>query len=1066
MRKPRPQAYDPAQGADIVKPLRRWRSIPSGRGPSAPRLASAWLVALLLCAPAAQALTPDKAFANFVIDSWSIQDGLPQISALSLAQDRTGYLWVGTQSGLARFDGVRFVAYSPEDTPALPGIWIRALLSDRRDRLWIGTYKGLARYASGRFTAIPANDPARYPSLDIFCIVERADGDILAGTSEGVFRVEGVRLVHVGGPAPALTLLSRPDGLWIGTTGAVARVAGAQTTRLALPADAASAAVVRLVDTQGRLWAGTSQGLYALAANGWQPVPAAPGFDGSPITAMFADRDDNLWIGSNAGLARFRGGALMEFVPDTHPRAFPQVTAALEDREGDLWLGSQLNGIARLWNGWTRRYSVGEGLHDPIVWSLSPAAGPETPGAIWVGSNDGLSLFEHGHFRLVVPGSALPHPQAYNLLSEPDRVWIGTRRGLVVWRDGRLESPPELAPMASAQINGIVRDRDGSLWFPTTIGLFHLADGRLQRIAQAQGLRDPRVRVIALGHDGELLLGTQSGLLELHGGRVRPFAIQAGLPADLDVSSIVQLHDGRWVIGSLAGRLLVEAGGRWHTLGPEQGLPANSPFFLNEGDVAAAGAGRGDAWLWIAGIRGISRVRISELPRAGDSATRKVHGEMVLNERGDPNAGQQGFCCNGAGNSKGFRAGDVLWLPSRDGVVALDTRDIVRNPVPPSLVIERLRTPDGWRTVATGSGARMALPASARDLGFEFTALSFQDPASVQLRYRLRGYDRDWHRLEDARRRNANYTNLPPGDYTFEVIGANNAGVWSPQPATLRFRIQPLFHETWLFRMLLAALLAMLVYAGYRFQLQRHGRQRASLEDQVQARTRELHAANARLEKASQTDPLTGLRNRRYLANQIPADLAYYDRERQRSGAYDQVLVFALVDLDFFKRVNDQHGHRAGDQVLLQVAHVLGALARSSDYLARWGGEEFLLVFRPMTGRHLETIGHRIRTAISSHDFDIGLGAPLRLTCSVGLSEYPLFRDAQHGLGWEQMVELADAALYWVKQHGRDGWAAFRPTRNTDLPTLIRDLQQGAGDLLHADRLQLLTSRPQPGQPA
>ena len=227
-----------------------------------------------------------------------------------------------------------------------------------------------------------------------------------------------------------------------------------------------------------------------------------------------------------------------------------------------------------------------------------------------------------------------------------------------------------------------------------------------------------------------------------------------------------------------------------------------------------------------------------------------------------------------------------------------------------------------------------------------------------------------------------------------------------------------------------------------------------------QTRTRELHAANARLEKASQTDPLTGLRNRRYLANQIPADLAYYDRERQRTGEYDQVMVFALVDMDFFKRVNDQHGHRAGDQVLLQVAHVLGALARTSDYLARWGGEEFLLVFRPMPGRHLESIGHRICAAISSHDFDIGTDAPLHLTCSVGLSEYPLFRDAQQRLGWEQMVELADAALYWVKQHGRDGWAAFRPTRQTDLPTLMRDLQRSVVDLLHADRLQLLTSRP------
>jgi diguanylate cyclase (GGDEF)-like protein len=1010
------------------------------------------LSTMLLTSTPAWALKPDKSFTHYVFKTWSIQDGLPQISALSLAQDHVGYLWVGTQSGLARFDGVRFVTYTSEDTPALPGNWIRALLADRSGRLWIGTYKGLALYDGQHFRTISAADPTRYPSLDIFALIEQADGRIVAGTSEGVFRVVNDRLVHVTGPKPALSLLSRPDGLWVGSAGVVERISpNHATSRLPLPSAAATAAVSQVVDAQGRLWAGTSQGLFALMADGWHPVQANPAFDHSPVTALLADHDANLWVGSNVGLARFRNGALTEFTPNSNPRAFAQVTSGLEDREGNLWFGSLVNGLARFWNGWTRRYSVGEGLNDRVVWSLSPDPDGRR---IWVGSSDGMSLFDSGHFNLVVPGKALPHPQAYNVLAEPGQVWIGTRRGVVLWRDSHIESPVELAAMASAQINGIVRDRDNSAWFPTSAGLFHLVEGHLQRFDQVQGLQDPRVRVIAFNSDHDLLLGTQSGLWELIGGKVRPFPQQVGLPSELDVTAMLPLRDGRLVIGSFSGHMLVEAGGRWHTLGPQQGLPANSPFFLAEDT---------HGWLWIAGIRGISRVKVSELPTSADTTTPAVHGELVLNERGDPNSGQQGYCCNGAGMSKGFLRDDVLWLPSRDGVVALDTRDILRNPVPPALLIERLHTPQGWRTLPISGADRTVLPASARDLGFEFTALSFPD--SVQLRYRLQGYDKGWNRLEDPRRRSANYTNLPPGNYTFEVIGANNAGVWNPHPALLRFRIQPLFYETWIFRVLLAALLAMLLYAGYRQQLQRHSRQRRELESLVQERTRELHAANARLEKASQTDPLTGLRNRRYLANQLPADLAYYDRERKRVGGYDQVMVLALVDLDFFKPVNDLHGHKAGDQVLLQVAQVLGSLARSSDYLARWGGEEFLLVFRPMEGRFLETIGHRIRTAVSSHAFDIGLSQPLHLTCSVGLSEYPLFRDAQQGLGWEQMVELADAALYWVKQHGRDGWAAFRPTLHTDLATLMRDLQLGVADLVQADRLQLLTSRPLPDVP-
>ncbi|NUS38053.1 MAG: diguanylate cyclase [Lysobacter sp.] len=1019
------------------------------------RPALRWLCAVLLPAwlllcPGARALAPDKAFFHYVRDTWSIEDGLPQITAITLAQDHAGYLWVGTQGGLARFDGTRFTVFTPQQQPALPGVWVRALLVDRRGRLWIGTYKGLSVYAGGRFTAIPATDRARWPELDILALTEQADGAIVAATPEGVFRLADDHLAPAPGPRPALSLL--PDGasLWVGTTGAAVRVRGTQQARLPLPDGAGGAALNHLVAAQGRLWAGTSQGLFAFGEGGWAPVATGTAFDQSPVNAMLSDHDRNLWVAGSAGLARFREGGLDEFVPDRQPGAFRQVISMLEDREGNLWLGSQLDGIARLWDGWTRRYSTGEGLLDPIVWSLSP----DPDGRVWVGTSDGLSVLEGGRFRQVVPGATLPHPTAYNLLAEADRVWIGTRRGLALWRNGRLERPPEFAPMAAAQINGIVRAPDGSLWFPTSDGLFHWHDGTLQRYAQAQGLKDPRVRVIAFDPDGRMLLGTQSGLYALQDGRTTTVS-GAGLPPDLDISAVYVLRDGRIAVGSLDEHLFVQAGGRWHQLGPEQGLPGNAPFFMTE-----------DAhWLWAAGIRGIERIPLADLPRAEDATTRPVHGEMVLNERGDPNAGQQGACCNGAGMSKGFAREGVLWLPSRDGVVAFDTTAIHKNPVPPPVAIEGLRTPSGWRALA-GAEGRLALPADARDLGFAFTALSFQDPRSVQLRYRLLGYDQAWHRLDDPSRRSVNYTNLPPGDYTFEVIGANNAGVWNPRPALLRFSIRPYFEETWLFRALLGALALVVLYAGYRWQQLRHARQRAQLEAQVQARTLELHAANARLEMASQTDPLTGLRNRRYLANQIPADLAYYDRQRTRRAEYDHVLVFALVDLDHFKHVNDLHGHRAGDQVLLQVAQVLGALARTSDYLARWGGEEFLLVFRPMAGRHLEALGERIRECIALHSFDIGTGEPLRLTCSVGLAEYPLFQEAQHGVGWEEIVELADAAMYWVKQHGRDGWAALRPTEFTDRAALIRDLHGGAQALLHGARLQLLTSRPLPAAEA
>ena len=992
----------------------------------------------------ARALDPDKAFDHYVRNAWSIQSGLPQISVQAVAQDRQGYIWVGTQAGVARFDGIRFTTYKQETDPALPGNWTRTLLVDARGRVWIGTYKGLAVYENGKFRSVPPADPTRYPDPDIFALAPGPDGAMIAATSDGVFDVRAGRLVHrEGSPAPAQSLLQRADGLWIGSLGGAYRLDGAHTEFLALPPEASNASVTRLREAQGKIWAGTTLGLYFRSGDQWQLASENAALVHSPVTMLFEDHDKNLWVGSNAGLSRFRDGALVEFVPERSPGAFHGVISAFEDRENNLWLGSQWEGVARIWNGWTRRYSAAEGLDEAIVWSLSKA--PD--GKVWVGTNDGLSVLDNGHFQKVLNGDQLPHPQAYNLLAEADRVWIGTRRGLAIWRDNKVETPPLFAPMASAQINGIVPDSHGVYWFPTTEGLFRLADNTLRRYGHDEGLADVRVRQVRELRDGRLLVGTQDGLYELRNDRLVPLGLDTGLHPGMDITAIDELANGEWVIGTFAEELYLFDGHTWQEFGRQQGLPANAPFFLAEDDAG---------FLWIAGFRGIARVPLAEMHSLQRGKIDTVHAEMVLNERGDRLSGQQGFCCNGAGTSKGYIDHDVLWLPSRDGVVALDTRGIVKNKVPPNVVVERVQYQDQWHAV--GQGQDLVLPEDARDLAFEFTALSFQDPPSLTLRYRLLGYDRDWRDLQVVSPRAVNYTNLPSGSYTFEVMAANNAGVWNPTPARLTFRIKPHFHETILFFLLVATLLATIVYAGYRIQRRAHETQRTLLEQQVVERTQQLHAANLQLEHASQTDPLTGLRNRRYLANQIPADLAFYDREHARSGGSDHTLLLALVDVDHFKRINDTYGHKAGDKVLQQLAQVMTRLVRTGDYIVRWGGEEFLLVFRPMPRKYVQVIGERIRRSVAEQRFDVGGDRHLPVTCSVGMAEYPLFRDAQQQLGWEQMVELADAALFWVKEHGRNGWAVLRPTQQTELSSLIRSLSAGAQGLIDNKRLEIISS--------
>jgi len=1003
-------------------------------------------VAGLLACGGAQALDPTKAFNHYVINSWSIREGLPQISVQSIAQDHQGYLWVGTQSGVARFDGVRFTTYKPETTPELPGVWTRSLLVDRAGRVWIGTYKGLAVWQDGVFRSVPAADAAHYPVLDIYAIVETGEG-ITVATSSGVFDVRGLRLARrAGSPSAAQALLPRADGLWVGSLGGVYRMDAKEGQFLPLPPEVASAAVTRLAEAQGRIWAGTSLGLYVREGDSWRAATDAEGLRNAPITMLLEDRAHSLWVGSNAGMARFRDGALSEFIPESSPSAVKGVIGGFEDREGSLWLGSQWEGLTRVWNGWTRRYSVAEGLQERIVWSVSRA--PD--GKVWVGTNDGLSVLENGRFTQVLRGDQLPHPHAYNLLAEADRVWIGTRRGLVIWHEGKLEAPPLFAPMASAQINGIVLDSKGVRWFPTTDGLFRLQDGRLTRFGQAEGLKDPRVRQVRELRDGRLLVGSQAGLFILENGKLRELGLDSGLPPGQDITALYESPGGEWVVGALSEHAYAFDGRRWTLLGADQGFPANAPFFITEDSKGT---------LWIAGIRGITRASMEEVRRLLRTGRGKVHAEMVLNERGDRMAGQQGFCCNGAGNGKGFIEKDVLWLPTRDGVVALDAAGVVKNPVPPEVAIERMQSLDTWRDVSHVRS--IELPADARDVAFEFTALSFQDPTSVLLRYRLKGYDPQWRDLKVVSPRSVNYTNLPAGDYSFEVMAANNAGVWNPRPARLGFNIKPHFHETGGFYALLGALALTILYAGWRQQRLSHLGQRSLLERQVAERTQELHAVNMQLEHAAQADLLTGLRNRRYLANQIPVDLAYYAREQARIGAAagERTLLFALVDIDHFQRINDMYGLRAGDRVLQQFAHLMLRMVRTGDYVVRWDGEKFLLVFRPVPRRHVATLGERLRRVVEQHAFDVGAEQPITLTCSIGLAEYPLSHEGSDRLGWEQVVELAEAALRWAKMNGRDGWAQLLPTTPSELGALLPRLPLEAQALIESGRLTLLGSR-------
>jgi diguanylate cyclase (GGDEF)-like protein len=351
----------------------------------------------------------------------------------------------------------------------------------------------------------------------------------------------------------------------------------------------------------------------------------------------------------------------------------------------------------------------------------------------------------------------------------------------------------------------------------------------------------------------------------------------------------------------------------------------------------------------------------------------------------------------------------------------------------PALVATDLRINGQSRPTGTFRDGLQLAPGD-RSFSLGFAALDYSDPARVRYAYLLRGFDPDWIQT-DADLRVASYSNLSPGRYVLHVRATNRNGIWSPHEIAIDVEVLPAWWQTDAFLLAVLATSALLLFAALRGYTGRMRRRQEALARKVQERTADLHAATAALQvesaalaEASLTDPLTGLRNRRFLSQHIEAEIAQAQRRHETALAAgvpaptDADLIFFLVDIDMFKAVNDEHGHAAGDAVIRQMRDRLRPVFRDSDYLVRWGGEEFLIVARGTSRGHAAELAERARAAVADRPFVLDDGALLPKTCSVGFCCFPLSPGHPTALSWGDTVNLADSALLHVKRSGRNGW--------------------------------------------
>ena len=778
---------------------------------------------LLFWAGLAQALVPTRSFHDYGVDNWNTSHGLPQTSALSITQDRQGYLWIGTQDGLARFDGLRFNVFDRANADGTDPFNVQASLSDRQGRLWFGTLKGVILREDGHFHEVLT----RVPAKDVQGFAQAGDGTIWAATPNGVLRYDGTAFVASSLTAPAYSIAVDGDAIWIGGIGVVTRLddTGAHPYPVA---DAQTAPVTRLAVTPQGLWVGTPGGLFELprdsAALHGQPLDDVVH---ARVENLLLDHDGNLWIGTPTTLFRRRPDGTFERIRDEDITRNSYVVSAFEDREGNLWFGSRTEGVFRLWNGWASRIGVAEGLSDSLIWSVTR----DPQGRIVLGSNSNIMRMDPDGVHEIVSNKQMPNPTAYELNYDVHgRLWIGTRAGLAVFDGDHMVTPPAFSRLGHAQVNAVVPQGE-VYWIGAQDGLFRYEGETLRQVPVAAGVAEAPVRGIYIAEDGRLIVSTDTGVRQLDGGVLRIPAWAQPLEG-VFVTSVAPIRPGLIGISTRNAGVALESGGHLLLLDERNGLPSNNSWALQA---------LGD-YLYVPSINGVWRIPLTALPDPQSAApTVRIAPERVL---GRLTGMQHIHCCNGGGRSRVLTDGDTLWFPAIHGAVRVDTRAIQPSPLTPTVVVEQLK----HEQTAYRPGEPIQIDSLRRDIEVDFPALSFREPQGILFRYRLEGYDKQWQDV--GTRRVAYYTNLPPGQFRFQVEArmSTSSSVYTagadPALAELGFTLVPRWYEQR--NVQVSAVVALLLLAAavpllIRVRYQRRGR---LLEALVQERTRSLNDAN------------------------------------------------------------------------------------------------------------------------------------------------------------------------------------------------------------------------------
>jgi signal transduction histidine kinase/ligand-binding sensor domain-containing protein/CheY-like chemotaxis protein/HPt (histidine-containing phosphotransfer) domain-containing protein len=798
----------------------------------------------------AHALDPTTQPSQYVLDNWQIPEGLPQNSAQAIARTPDGYLWVGTQEGLARFDGVRFTVFDGSNEPAIPNKHISVLFVDRSGRLWIGTRSGIAVLENGHFTSF--NRIAALRHAYIRSIVEGKSGRLWVGTENGLFEIGGDNSASFdasnGLPDGRIRALQEdPDGmLWVGTATGLLRFGGKRFETVTLGDGSAQAAVTAMYeDTDGTLWMGSGAGALYRRDGDHFSVVAKPGRLGSIVRVLTRDRDGNLWIGtSEGGLVRWRNGEFNTLASNLF--ATSDLRSLLEDNEGSLWVGTYGVGLLRLRDAKFVSAGEPEGLQGNLTWTVTPRSG----GGVWVGSDGGLSSYIDGRFQHIAGPRGHENAPVRSVLEDRRNVlWVGTE-GAGAYRIDQhgMTLFNRQSGLSGDTVTALLEDRQNRIWVGTNEGLDVIEQDKITPMQfLLHGAGPAAIHLIHEDRDGRLWVATEAqGLFVIDGQSTRHLGMADGLPSDW----VIAIHEderGILWLGTTDG-LALWRNGKLISLAAFGGPLRQTILQLLEDDAHQ---------IWLTtnkGLMSVARDALDDLANGGSRVPDfQVYGLAD---------GLRTVEFDGGNTSAGCRSPDgLLWFPSIRGIVRVDPGHIRTNSLPPPVHIEQVRADGAALTLSDGA----EVAPGPQQWEFHYTALSLLVPQRSLFKYRLEGFDKDW--IDAGSRRTAYYTRLPPGTYVFRVIASNNDGVWRSTGASYRFTLLPHFYQTIWFLLLCAAAILAAAAAAYRLRVGRLRHLAGALGEQVARRTRDLEVANAELLRAKDRAELAAQAKSQFLAN-------------------------------------------------------------------------------------------------------------------------------------------------------------------------------------------------------